>query len=303
MREDAGHHALKGLRGARDAGDLALEARGLMMTGLLSADRGELNEARELFRVCEGRAEAASNRMTQFWALNNQLYIAVEEAEDIAAQGELAALRLKLEEAQQLVERAMSAARSSGNPRHEAYVLGNLATLSIVEGDFARAAQSLTAYGTLARDLGDNRLLAYATLDEASLLRAQGRLDEAIEALNADHFRGELGGNVSIDSNRIGLSTKPVPCGKPSWSLSPFWTSTISSRSTIGSATTTATACRPCCPNRRWPCCGAETASIAWAAKRSSWCCQTARRGAVWPPVNGCARAWKRWTGRLSRKV
>jgi hypothetical protein len=58
---------------------------------------------------------------------------------------------------------------------------------------------SLASALTLA---GDNRLLAYATLDEASLLRAQGRLDEAIEALNADHFRGELGGNVSIELDR-----------------------------------------------------------------------------------------------------
>ncbi len=90
----------------------------------------------------------------------------------------------------------------TGNPLHEAYVLTNLAAARLVEGGYPSARESVKAYTAIARARGHKRLVAWAGVDEARLLRAEGRLDDAVAAINSNADLCNPDSDVDIVADR-----------------------------------------------------------------------------------------------------
>ncbi len=203
LRDEASQQALLALRLAREAGNLALESRALLIAARLPTEDGDLAEARQLLAQSIACAERSGSSETLFWPLNNLSAIIGREAADLAAAGDGNAARVKVAELVEIVGRALALARADGHVLQEAFALSNLADAYIVEGDAVRARELISAYAGRARNIGFSRLQAYAVLDEVRLLRAGGSLDEAIALLLSPALLQHLPGNDDIDRSRI----------------------------------------------------------------------------------------------------
>lgn len=203
LREEASQQALTALRLAREVGNSALESRALLIAARLPTDEGDFAEARHLLAQSIACAERDGTSSVLFWPLNNLSHIIGVEAADLAAAGDRDAARIKVVELVEIVDRALALARADGHVLQEAFALSNLADAYIVEGDVVRARELIREYAGLARQIGFSRLQAYAELDEVRLLRAAGKLDEAIAILVSPSLVQHLPGNEDVDRTRI----------------------------------------------------------------------------------------------------
>jgi diguanylate cyclase (GGDEF)-like protein len=204
LRDQANQQALVALRLARDAGDMALQARALRITAAISTDVGDFAEARQMLDQSIACAEQSGSPSTLFWSLNNLSHIIGVEAARLASTGDSEAARVKSAELIEVAGRALALARrSTGELLQEAYALSNLADAYIVQGDVPKARTLIDAYAGLARSIGFGRLQAYALLDEVRLLRAAGQLDEAIALLSSAELVTHMLDNDDIELDRV----------------------------------------------------------------------------------------------------
>jgi diguanylate cyclase (GGDEF)-like protein len=90
------------------------------------------------------------------------------------------------------VDRALAISRQTGHWLQQAYAISNLADAFIVLKDARRARELIGDYARLARQHGFSRLLGYAHLDEARLLRVEGHPAQAIALLDSEAHRATL---------------------------------------------------------------------------------------------------------------
>jgi diguanylate cyclase (GGDEF)-like protein len=195
---DAGEQVPQALRWAREIGDPGLQARALLASSQLALEVSDLAEAWRLLEEACALAERSDDPDVRFWTLNNQSHILGLQAAERAAAGQAAEARERCEALLAVVARSLALARDSGRPLHEAFALSNEADAYIVQGDIPAARERVEAYARIARQMGFRRLVAYALLDEARLLRLEGRLDEAIAVLQAPELEASLAGNADV---------------------------------------------------------------------------------------------------------
>jgi diguanylate cyclase (GGDEF)-like protein len=188
---------------ARACGDQRIEARALLRLSNCAVETGDESEGRRLLEQSLACAQAAHSADDEFWALNNLSNLQGIEAARLAEGNDVALLPLAIGELVATVEQALAVARRTGHWLQQAFAISNLADAYIVARDSPRARELIRDYAELARQHSFNRLLAYAHLDEARLLRAEGRGPEAIAVLDSESHRRVLG-----TTNDVTLSTE-----------------------------------------------------------------------------------------------
>lgn len=183
---------------ARAAGDARVEAMALRVMSNLALHHGDLDEARALLDDSLASARRAGDDETEFWALNNITNLLGLRAARLAEAGDRAGARAEVDELVRVVGLALQVSDRTGHWMQRAFALSNLADAWIVDGDHARARALVRDYSALARQGGSPRLLAYANLDEVRMLRAEGRLDAAVAAIDCDEHRRLLSCNDDL---------------------------------------------------------------------------------------------------------
>ncbi len=186
LRLEAFDATARALSLARSCGDARVEALALLRMSNQAIDSGDELEARRLLETGLARAQAAGSPEEEFWALNNLSHLLGLEAARLAEGNDPALMHAAVAELVAMVDRALAVARATGHWLQQAFALSNLADAFIVTGDKQRARALINEYAALAREHGFNRLLAFAHLDEARLLRAEGRVQEAIAVLESE---------------------------------------------------------------------------------------------------------------------
>jgi diguanylate cyclase (GGDEF)-like protein len=195
--------AAQALTIARACDDKRMQARALLRLSNCAVGTGDEPEARRLLEQSLACAQAAASADDEFWALNNLSNLMGIEAARLAEGNDAAPLRAAVAELVATVERALAVARRTGHWLQQAFATSNLADAYIVSRDSQRARELINDYAELARRHGFNRLLAYAHLDEARLLRAEGRGAQAIAVLDSESHRSVVGA-----TNDLTLSTE-----------------------------------------------------------------------------------------------
>jgi diguanylate cyclase len=190
--------ATRALNIAQTQADGRVEAMALMRMSSLALETGDEPEARRLLTLSLARAQAAGSADDEFWALNNLSNLQGMEAARLAEDNDPALIRPAVDALLVTVNRALAVARSTGHWLQQAFAISNLADAYIVLRDSQRARELISDYAALARQHGFNRLLAYAHLDEARLLRAEGRAPEAIALLDSESHRVTLGAESDV---------------------------------------------------------------------------------------------------------
>jgi diguanylate cyclase (GGDEF)-like protein len=198
LHREAVDAATRALGIARACGSARVEAMALRRISNHALHTGDEPEARRLLERSLLCAQAAGSADDEFWALNNLSHLLGLEAARLAEAGDSALLRASVDALVLVVERALTVARATGHWLQQAFALSNLADAFIVVGDKPRARELIKDYAALARQHGFNRLLAFAHLDEARLLRAEGRLQEAVAVLEAEAHALAVGHNEEL---------------------------------------------------------------------------------------------------------
>jgi predicted ATPase/class 3 adenylate cyclase len=154
------------LRGARAAGDVALESRVLNSLGTLSANQSRLAAARDYHASALELARRNGERSEECTALSGLGTVLVDMG--------------RTQDARQQYEAALRAARETGNRRWECGVLSNLGGAMFNLGDLDGASQHFEQARDVARELRDQVWEGNAMCNLGALHHAQGRLDEAL---------------------------------------------------------------------------------------------------------------------------
>jgi diguanylate cyclase (GGDEF)-like protein len=186
LQREALDAAARALGLARACGNARIEAMALRRMSNHALGTGDEAEAQRLLERSLLCAQAAGSADDEFWALNNLSHLLGVEAARLAEAGDPARVRAAVDALVLMVERALTVARATGHWLQQAFALSNLADAFIVVGDRPRARALINDYAVLAREHGFNRLLAFAHLDEARLLRAEGRFQKAVAVLEAE---------------------------------------------------------------------------------------------------------------------
>jgi diguanylate cyclase (GGDEF)-like protein len=184
--------AMQALTLARACRNSRVEAKALLRMANFAVDTGDATEARRLLLQSLACAEAARSADDQFWALNNLSSLQGEEAARLVAGKHTERAHAVVNELVVTVDRALAISRQTGHWLQQAFAIANLADAYIVMNDSTRARELIAEYAQLARDHGFARLQGYAHLDEARLLRTEGRAAQAIALLDSDAHRATL---------------------------------------------------------------------------------------------------------------
>lgn len=170
----------------------------LIRIGRVRTERGELEEATEIFGASLAVAELAEDREQEAAALN---CLAVTRQ-----------LRGDIDEAEGLYERARDLAMALGDDRRRAMIDQNLGTLASVRGDIEAALPHYRAALELFRRLGDDRLaartlnnIAMAQVDVGDWTAAEASFDRAFELADRARDAAALG---YVELNRAELRLK-----------------------------------------------------------------------------------------------
>jgi diguanylate cyclase (GGDEF)-like protein len=195
---DAFEGAAAGLAQARTLGHARIEAIALRHMSNQVLRNGDELEARGLLEQSLALARRAADDESEFWALNNLSNVLGIWAARCASEGDHDGSHRLVTELVSVVEQALQVARRTGHWLQLAYAVSNMADAHIVEGNHARARELVAEYAGIAQVRGNDRLLAYANLDEVRMLRAEGRADEAVAVIDSEAHRRLLAGNDDI---------------------------------------------------------------------------------------------------------
>lgn len=184
VRQEAFELAKTALEIAQSCKDKTMEARALFATSFVALETNDEDLAQSLLERCLDCARAADSDYDAFWALNNLSHIHGERALRLKDTDDKTALSHAL---QALFDTASEALKFAGRTKvwlHKCYALLNLATAEFVNKDYAKAHDLVAQYAKLARWNNGPRLMAYANLDEARLLHAEGNAETAIAMIS-----------------------------------------------------------------------------------------------------------------------
>jgi diguanylate cyclase len=198
LQRESFESATAALAQARELDDPRLEGLALRHMAGRATSNGDEEEARRLLEQSLACARTAGSDADAFWALNNLSHLLGMQAARQAEAGRREAASAIVAELVHIVQQALSLARRTGHWLHQAFALSNMADAYIVEGDHRRARELIAEYAAIARQHGFVRLLAYANLDEARLLRAEARGAEAIARVDAQRHRDLLVGSDDL---------------------------------------------------------------------------------------------------------
>lgn len=198
LQRDASQDIERALALARADGHAGLVARCLRLISNFALEEGNEEQARELLDQSLDVARRVGDDEQAFWALNNITNLLGIQAARHAQAGEPVLARERVAELRQIVGLAQAVAKRTGHWLHHAFALSNLADAYIVEGHHERARALVAEYAALAARHAFARLMAYANLDEVRMLRAEGKLDEAIAVIDAQAHDALLPGNDDI---------------------------------------------------------------------------------------------------------
>jgi diguanylate cyclase (GGDEF)-like protein len=186
--------ATQALTLARACHDKRMEARALLRMANFAVDTGDEAEAQRLLVQSLSCAETARSSDDQFWALNNLSSLQGEAAARLAEGNDTAAVQAAVDELANTVDRALAVSRQTGHWLQQAFAISNLADAYIVLKDRPRARELIAEYAGLAREHGFRRLLGFAHLDEARMLRSEGQAAQAAALLDSQAHRATLVG-------------------------------------------------------------------------------------------------------------
>lgn len=195
---DAFEAAAAGLAQARALGHARIEAIALRHMSNQVMHNGDELEARDLLEQSLALARRAGDDEGEFWALNNLSNVLGIWAARRAFEGDRDGSHRLVSELVNVVEQALHVARRTGHWLQFAYAISNMADAYIVEGNHARARELVAEYAGIAQERGNDRLLAYANLDEVRMLRAEGRGCDAVAVIDIEAHRRLLPGNDDI---------------------------------------------------------------------------------------------------------
>jgi diguanylate cyclase (GGDEF)-like protein len=183
--------------------DKQFEARALRLLSNFAVDSGDAAEARQMLTQSLACAEQAGSADDQFWALNNLSSLQSEEAARLAERKQAEQLQSAVDALLVTVDRAMAVSLQTGHWLQQAFAISNRANAYIVLKDVQRARELVNQYASLARQHGFTRLLGYAHLDEALLLRIEGHTEQGIALLNSPRHR-----EIALNYDDLALSTE-----------------------------------------------------------------------------------------------
>jgi diguanylate cyclase (GGDEF)-like protein len=183
---------------ARSAGNEIIESEALISLSRYYRELGEFDETRRLLdrslhlarshnavgQICGALIHLADT-------LGALADIARRDGDSVLAEQHLTAMVPMLDEGLEL-------AMHSGLRANEAYLVSNLADISIVRGDHIQARDVIDRYVAIARQYGFRRLVAYGALDDARLLTARGCHGEVIERLNDREHQLMIAGSPDL---------------------------------------------------------------------------------------------------------
>lgn len=189
LRTEGLESAEEALQLAQAQHDKTLEARALFAAAFIALETNDLAQAETLLEQSLTCAEESQSDFDIFWALNNLTHIRGETAQKYAKSGPEAAFQDALHAMKDIAGRALDAAQRTEFWLHRGYALLNSADAHVLSGDQHTARLLVAEYAAIGRTNSNTRLMAYANLDEARLLKLEGRIKDAIAHLEIpDHF-------------------------------------------------------------------------------------------------------------------
>ncbi|TFC93626.1 MULTISPECIES: GGDEF domain-containing protein [Cryobacterium] len=196
LYEQALRHVLVALETARVSGSALAEFWALSRSSMVHEGMGESERALELGQQALAMSRTIDDPAARFVGLNNLGDTSLTQAQTLRARGVDAGPLLK--QALLLVREAVSVAHAQGHSFYESIARTNLVSILIELGEHAEAREQASRARRLAKAHGFRSLEENNDAQLAEVARAEGRLDDATEMMNAQLLVAALGDDPAL---------------------------------------------------------------------------------------------------------